>query len=236
MIDPASFLRRIPTYRTHQAMGAVFSEVNQTATPAAYGDAAGEIAQMAELAAVDLTALPRCGFKGPGALEWLKAKGVTVPDTANRATRQSDGGLCLRLGAADILLTADPPGRSAHPERLCAAWAADQARPIGWDAHREDGINWFILAGRRVSEVMARTCAVDFSLGVFADLDVAQTQAIGLGGIIARADLAGLPCLHLFFDMASSDYLIERLENELSVLGGRFVGLDAVRAVSGCTA
>ena len=236
MIDPASFRRRIPAYRTHQAMGAVFSDVNKTATPATYGDAAGEAVQMAELAAVDLTALPRCGFKGPGALEWLKAKGVAVPDAANRVMRQRDGGLCLRLGAADILLTGDPPGRSNRPEQLRAAWAADRARPIGWDAHREDGLNWFLLAGRRVSDVMARTCAVDFSLRVFADLDVAQTQAIGLSGIIARADLAALPCLHLFFDMASSDYLIERLENELSVLGGRFVGIDAVRASDGFTA
>lgn len=233
MVRPEDFDRRIPAYRAHAALGATFEAVGDVAAVWNYGDPVGEAAALDTLAFLDLNALPRCGFKNEGAPQWLASKGVAIPDTANRAVRQTDGGLCARLGGTDMLVVCDPSGHGSLPRRLLMDWAADSVRPRGWDAHREDGFCWFLLMGSRAPEFWSRVCSVDMRPGSFADLDVAQTRAFGLGGVIVRADIAGIPGYHMFFDIACSDYLIHCVPTVMTEFGGRLAGLSALRTLNG---
>lgn len=219
----------MPTYRTHRARNAVFRALGDIAVVEHYGDVNAEAAAVPELAFADLCALPRCGFKNVGAPDWLQRQGVTIPDRANKATRQLDGSICARLGGTDILLCADPLGESRRPTELLRAWAADSSKPKGWDAHREDGYSWFLLTGRHSPELFTRICAVDLRLQSFHELEVAQTQALGVSGVIIRADLAAIPAYHLFFDIASADFLIESMEDVMAEFQGRLVGLGALK-------
>ena len=231
MVHPTDFDRRLPAWRTHRDLGAGFEALDGIAAVSSYGDETGEREAAVSLAFADLCALPRCGFKNAGAPEWLAAQGVDIPEAANRATRLDDGGLCLRMGGTDLMVTADPAGKSDRPDRLLADWAAEQTKPKGWDAHREEGFGWFLLTGERAPAFWTRASAVDMRLDRFADLEVAQTRAFGMGGVIVRADLAGLPAYHLFFDIASCDYLIETVRNIMAEIGGRMVGMAALRAL-----
>lgn len=231
MIRPDAFDRRIPTYRTHASLGATFEAVGEIAAVSGYGDTAAEAAGLRSLAFADLNALPRCGFKNEAAPQWLTAKGVVIPDAANRAARQSAGGLCLRLGGTDMLVTSSPFGDDDGPNRLLADWAASDEKPRGWDAHREEGFGWFVLTGEQAPEFWARVCAVDLRPATFADLDVAQTRAFHMGGVVARADIAGVLAYHMFFDIASSDFLIEVVGETMAEFGGTFVGLSALRTL-----
>lgn len=230
-VQPEAFERRTPCYRLHGSLGAVFEAVGDIAAVAHYGDAEGEAAALRSLAFADLNALPRCGFKNAGAPEWLAAQGVALPAAANEATRQDDGGLCARLGGTDILIAGDPWGASDRPNALLQRWSAETSRPIGWDAHREEGFSWFLLLGAQAPELWSRVCAVDLRPGAFPDLAVAQTRAFGMGGVIVRADLAGVPAYHLFFDIASSDFLIEAVRRTMRPFEGRLVGLAALRSL-----
>ena len=65
----------------------------------------------------------------------------------------------------------------------------------------------------------------------FANLYVSQTTAFGMGGVIARADFSRTLAYHMFFDIASSDYLIEVVQEDMEEFGGRLVGLSALRAI-----
>lgn len=229
MVRPESFDRRMPAWRTHQDFGARFEPMGDVAAVVSYGDENVEDSALARLAFADLCAVPRCGFKNAGAPEWLAARGVAIPEVPNRAARQEDGGLCIRMGGTDIMVVADPAGRSDRPRRLLADWNADTAQPKGWNAHREEGFGWFLLTGALAPELWSRTCSVDMRLDRFVDLDVAQTRAFDMGGVIVRADLGTVPAYHLFFDIASSDYLIETVCEIMTEFGGRMVGLAVLR-------
>ncbi len=231
MISPESFDRRIPTYRTHRSLGATFEAVGDIAGIAGYGDTEAEAAAVRNLAFADLNALPRCGFKNEAAPQWLEKQGIVIPNAANRATRQAAGGLCLRLGGSDMLVTSGPFGDDDGPNKLLADWVAASERPRGWDAHREEGFNWFVLTGELAPEFWTRVCAVDMRPSVLADLDVAQTRAFHMGGIIVRADIAGILAYHMFFDIASSDFLIDMVRKTMAAFDGKMVGLLALRSL-----
>lgn len=231
MVRPGDFDRRMPTYRFHLALGAVFEQRADMAAVSHYGDENSEREALRGLAFADMNALARCGFKNQGAPEWLSARNVSLPEAPNKGARQSDGGLCLRLGQTDILVTADPFARGDRPAQLISEWAADPARAKGFDAHREEGFCWFLLLGNRTPELWSRVCSVDMRPNRFLDLDVAQTRAFEMGGVIARADLKGCPAYHMFFDIASSDFLLESVQTMMRGLDGRMVGLAALRSL-----
>lgn len=233
MVRPEDFDRRIPAYHTHAALGAVFDAVFDGAAVWHYEDPAAERVALDTLAFIDLSALPRCGLKNEGTPQWLASRGVVVPDVANRAARQADGGLCARLGGTDILVTSDPFGYGTRPRQLLVDWAADPERPKGWDAHREDGFCWFFLIGSRAPDFWSRVCSVDMRPAIFRDLQIAQTRIFGLGGIIVRADIGGLLGYNLFFDIASSDYLIHCVLAVMAEFGGRMAGLSTLRMLDG---
>ena len=74
---------------------------------------------------------------------------------------------------------------------------------------------------------LAKLCAVDLRPHRFAELEVAQTQAMRLSVIIIRD--AGLPpAFHLLGDSASAEYAWDCLVDAMREFDGRLVGLTSL--------
>lgn len=185
----------------------------------------------ATLALVDLCLVPRSGFKGRGAPEWLQAQGLTLAEP-NRASRQADGTLAVRLAPREVLLLAPwPTGNAELIGRLDRAWpkGREGAEPRGYPVPRADSHCWFLLTGRHVPATLAKLCGVDLRIDRFAPLQVAQTQAARISVVILRDDTA-LPAWHLLADSASADYLWTCLTDAMQEFAG--VTLDRAALAS----
>ena len=223
-------VRRIPAYRWHQGHGAAFKVVDGAEIVSRYGTDV-EAQSALELAALDLSALPRCGFKGPGTVDWLTAQGVVVPPKHNTAAPQTDGSLVLRCGSTDILIAGDIAMRTNRPAQLKISHAT-AIDGNGYDALREEGYAWFMLLGNKTPSLLAHVCEVDLRPQVFSDLEIAQTRVANLSTIVARWDLGRRYAVHLFFDVASSVYFCETISELLEKLGGKFIGYDSLSFAS----
>ena len=231
MVQPEDFLRRIPAYRTHRQLGAAFRAAHGVAFVDHYSNPDREAEQARRLALADLCALPRCGFKGAGSVEWLTSQGIAIPSEMNRAERQSDGGLVARLGNTDIMILSDVTARSDRPFCLIEEWPKAEASPKGFDAYREYGFAWFLLVGEYAPELFSRISSVDLRFENFAEMSVAQTNVLGLGGVIIRADVVDIPGYHLLFDIASSEYFIEGMLETMEEFDGGVIGLAGLEAM-----
>ncbi len=222
-----SFDRRSFVYRKLEAAGATFDEADGSARD--FGDAAGEAAAARRLGLADFSLVPRTGFKGAGAAEWLANQGVEVPAESNWARRQADGAVAARLAPAEVLVLGDPAGTGTLVFDLDAAWAADGSPERGYPVPRRDTHSWFLVGGERSAELFAKLCEVDLRPARFAPGRVAQTVVAGIGAIVVRDDLGGVPAYHLLATSASAEYLWDCLTDAMAEFDGRPIGLSAVR-------
>lgn len=218
-------LRRSFVHRRLVASGGHLAPFRDALAAADYGDPTAERAALSHLGLADLSPCPRAGFKGPGTAEWLDAEGVTVP-AINRASRAAAGELVVRLGAREVLLLSASEAPSL-PDILQSAWAASPVSPRGYPVPRQDSHFWLLLAGEHAPACMAKLCAVDLRPHRFAELEVAQTQAMRLSVIIIR-DAGSRPAFHLLGDSASAEYAWDCLVDAMRELNGRPVGLASL--------
>lgn len=186
----------------------------------------------AALGLFDLSLLPRTGFKGRGAPEWLAANGLTPPAAANLAVRQPDGVLVARLSAEEHLLLAPLSGDAGAIERLDGAWSLDAA-PGCYRLPRADSHAWLLLAGASADSAMAKLCGVDLRPHKFAKLAVAQTSVARVSAIVLRDDVGPRLAYHVLCDSASAEYLWDCLADALAEFDGGPASLDALRRLGG---
>lgn len=231
-MTPESHTRRSFVYRKLMTLGAQFIEVNDCAVAASFSDS-DEMQAVRLLALCDLSPLRRVGFKGPGAAEWLAAQDVVVP-AVNRAARQRDGSLVLRLGANDVMIVSDLACTSGLPAALIGRWTGLPDPPPearGFPVPRQEGFCWFALSGARADALMAKLCAVDLRPHKFADGEIAQTSVARLSAVVARNDLNNTLGYYLFADSASAEYWWDCFTDAMQEFGGRPVGLATLRAL-----
>ncbi len=178
---------------------------------------------------VDLSPLPRIGFKGAGTAEWLAVQGVAVPDDSNRARRQADGALAARLAPSEVLLLGDLDGTGALTGRLAQAWAAGELPPRGYPVPRQDSHAWFLVTGAQAAAMFAKLCAVDLRPAKFALGRIAQTMLAEASAIVVRDDRGGGPAYHLLANSAAAEYLWDCLTDAMAEFDGRPVGWAVVR-------
>src|SRR3954449_10086894 len=132
-------LRRSFVHRKLAAAGARFAPFRDALVATDVGQPEAEREALRRLALVDLSPLPRAGFKGPGAPEWLEGEGLTLP-SPNQALLAEAGELVVRLAPREVLLLGPPELREepSLPDRLQAAWAAASASPRGNPVPRAD--------------------------------------------------------------------------------------------------
>lgn len=231
-LRPQDRPRRSFLYRKLVALNAQFLEVDGAAMAERIG-ARDEGALARTLALADVSPLPRIGFKGAGAADWLASQGLSVPDI-NRLAQQADGSMVLRLGANDIMVTTGLDAASTRPATLLAAWQALEnppASPRGFPVPRQEGYCALILSGAQAASCLAKLCGVDLRPHRFEDGAIAQTSVARLSAVIARSDLNGTLAYRLYADSASAEYWWDCLIDAMQEFGGGVVGIAALRSL-----
>lgn len=227
---PARHARRSPIVRRHLALGASFTTFADAAVVTNYGDAGDERPQAGELAIVDLSALPRTGFRGNGAAAWLEGHGMGLPSSVNKASRQADGSLVARLSNDEYLLLGNLTDESGPATRTSAAWSLDATDHV-YDLPRADSHCWLAVTGDHASSMLAKVCGIDLRLQKFSDGDVAQTSVARTSAIVIRADLGSCPCFFILGDASVAEYLWDALLDAMREFGGAAIGITALRAL-----
>lgn len=225
---PAQFRSRSFHYRTLLADGAAFVELSGCAIASGYGGSiAEECAQAKKLGLTDLSPLPRTGFKGRRALQWLRTTGVQVGNDNNFSWRQDDGSIVARLADTEALVLSDFILKSNTCEQLDRS-AADEEPESCYRVPRRDTSGWFLVTGAFADVMFAKICGVDMRRAKFPSGMVAQTSIARMNAISIRCDLEDLPAYHLIFDSASADYLWRSLKDAMTEFEGMPVGYDAI--------
>lgn len=235
MAEPARYARRSFVYRELAACGARFGRVAGAAVALDFGEPETERRALERLGLCDLSPLPRVGFKGPAALDWLRTRRVDGLARDNRADTRKDGALAARLAPTEALILGALEGRSNLCGRLEAAHDAES--PSGcYKVMRRDGSFHFVLGGAHAAEAMATLCGVDLRPRVFPAGSVAQTSVARMSMIVIAVSLGGVPAFHLLGDSASASYAWGVLVDAMKAFDGAPVGLDAVRDAVGVNA
>lgn len=231
--DPGAldYPRRTPLRRTLEGLGATWRGIGDAALAERIGPAEADGPVL-----VDLSPLPRLGFKGRGTVEAMRRRGVAVEAAsegvaANRVVAQPDGGLCLVLAPGEVLLLAPLDGDGGRLAALEAEWRLEDEERT-YPVPRRDSHAWFALAGDAVPEALATLCGVDMRLHVFADGAIAQTSLARINAIVARVDRGGTPIFHILADSAAAQYVWTCLAEALLLLGGRVAGASVLRVAN----
>lgn len=226
-IKPDQFNRRSPVYRKLEQLGAVFGELAGAAIALGYGAApAEEAAGSKELALTDMSLLPKTGFRGPQALQWLQSQNVVLPPENNQGAIQPDGALALRLSNGEALLLGGIRGNGEQLDQLGEAHTREEPEGVH-QVLRADSSAWFLVSGRLAPEMLSKLCGVDFSPDVFSQLEVAQTSVARSNAIVLRWDLGQTLAYHVIPGAAYAEYLWDCLMDAMVEYGGRPAGLEA---------
>ena len=225
-IDPTQARRRSFVYRHLLAAGATFESLGDGAVAANLADA--EKSAVEQLAICDLSGLPRIGFKGGEALDWLRGQGFVCGDPPNRTYRQPDGTLIAVLAPNEALLLS-PLGEPALTLMDLAGGCSLDDGVRRYPVSRADANFEFLVSGRYAAEMFAKVCGVDLRPAAFAADAVAQTSVARLNAIVVRADVAAVPGFRLLGDSASAEYMWDSLLDAMAEYGGAVVGLDDLR-------
>jgi sarcosine oxidase subunit gamma len=235
--QPDTVRRRSFVYRQLKARGARFVALNDGAIAADFGGPIeAELEKAKRLALVDLSPLPRTGFKGIGTVEWLTAQGLTIGADSNRAYPQSGGGLAARLAPNEIFFIDGLEGGGELTQRLNAAWGWGSEKPrklIGYPMPRADSHAWFAVTGEHAPATFAKICGIDLRPHKFAEGLIAQTSVAKMSAIVIRVPGAPVPVFHLLADSASAEYLWGCALDAMTEFGGEPVGWTALRRLLG---
>lgn len=160
----------------------------------------------------DLTAYQRFGIKGRGAGAWLVSNGLVLPEVVNTMAPTPRGFDLLRIGTEDFVALSRPGAASASLTALQAAWQGDDREPKGFDTYRDEVWSWFHICGVGVSDLLAQTCPVDLDKDRFALSQVAQTRVAQMDCVLVRTDRTGQHGFDIFFDAASTEFMLKSLE------------------------
>lgn len=224
-VEPTRYPRRSFVYRRLVEAGAAFVERDGAAVAESFPGRGG---LPGRLALVDLSPLPRYGYKGPNVMPWLSARGFAIPEVNNRARAQESGALVVRLADTEALLLPDPSS-----PRPAANEDADPEPAAGcYSAPRRDSHAWFLLTGRLAHPCLQKLCGVDLRPDRFPNLAVAQAPVARLSTIVLRQDLGAAPAFHLLADSASALYFWDVLIDAMKEFHGAPAGVRALRALA----
>ena len=170
---------------------------------------------------MDLSILPRTGFRGLNAAQHLQAAGLPVPAKPNQASVTDNGELVLRLsqkefwvlGAlADQGAGVDTLNQRGLPENNC------------YPLYCQDSHAWLTLTGAHLPAIMAKVCGVDLREDAFPLGAIAQTSAARINVVVVHHQVNGLPCFSVLCDSAAAEYLWECLLDAMGEFGGEVIG------------
>lgn len=174
---------------------------------------------------VDLTELPRVGFRGQQSAEYLQARGFTLPDAPNRAVTQADGSHVARLSQTEYLILGSLQDRGERIADEQARWELDHS--ANYLLPREDSHAWLQLSGVCIAEVMAKLCGVDLRCAAFPPGAVAQTSAARINVIVINLGSKGQAAFQILFDRASLEYFKDAVLDAMAEFDGQVLEIEA---------
>jgi sarcosine oxidase, subunit gamma len=176
---------------------------------------------------LELSMLPRCGYRGVGTPELLASKGLPIPARPNTAATSANGDCVLRLSQREYWVL----GSVADLGTAVAAFPADMAdTPANcYPLFCMDSHAWLMLTGKDIAEVLTRVCGVDMRESAFPHGSIAQTSIARINAILVRQQINNLPVISILCDSASSDYLWTALLEAVQEFEGGAVGINVLR-------
>lgn len=226
---PEERLRRSFHYRDLIAAGARFRPLNDAMVASSYGGA-HEPDTARNLGLVDLSPLPRTGFKGRGTAEWLAERGISLGGDSNRAYPAAGGVLAARLAPGEVLILSGLDGDERPIAALERAWS--YASVGVFPVPRRDASFWFMVTGARSASMFAKICGVDLRAKSFANHRIAHTSVARSNCLVIRSDCSEMPAYHLLGDSASASFAWRCVLDAMGEFDGSPVGLDALLTLS----
>ena len=228
IIEPTNYVTRGFHYRTLLKEGAQFQEYNDHVIAVKYGTSSNqEVLRAQNLGLADVTPLPRTGFKGHAAINWLRGQGLTIGNINNRAYRQKNGVLAARLADSEVLIL-NPLHTQENPCITLEKNYTDAHPAHCYSVPRFNSNAWLIVTGQNASAMFAKICGVDLRLNKFTNGFIAQTSIARINGVIIRDNFKDTPAFHLLFDSASTDYMWSCLKDAFAEFDGALIGYQAI--------
>ena len=182
-----------------------------------FDDAEQERRAAQRLALCDLSSLPRTGYKGNAATNWLREQQVPIPAETFESKRLRDGGIVLKVASDEYFLEAGPTGLDLPPQ---VANFPPECFPIV----REDSS--IVLCGVRSKDVLQQVCGYDFST---AALDrVVYTRLAGVDAAVFPASGFPQPLVKIWSDRSYAISLWNSLVEICAEFEGPIVGAQAL--------
>ncbi|WOE32446.1 MULTISPECIES: sarcosine oxidase [unclassified Acinetobacter] len=188
--------------------------------------AGDDLAQIQQCAIIDLTHLPRVGFRGLDSADFLTEHGFQVPEQPNSLCQQKDGSLVAKLSHYEYLLLGGLLNFGENVRTLEQDWRADGR--ANYLLARQDSHAWIQLTGHHIAQVMAKLCAVDLSADAFSVGQVVQTSIARINGIILNVSDLQTQKFNILCDRAAALYLWQVLLDAIAEFGGKAAGVDAL--------
>lgn len=220
MTSPSAFARRTPLSRHLERQNATWRALSD----AAIAETVPGEPDPRHLALIDLSPLPRIGFKGRGTIAAVQKRGIVLEATPNRAFSQPGGGLCLVLAPSEVLLLSSIKGAGSPLYGSEESWQLETDERT-FPLPRRESHAWLMATGRAAPAMLAKLCAIDFRRHKFPNLSIAQTSLAKLTAIITRSDIGQTPAFHILADSASALYLCLTLIDAGHEFGGGLAGL-----------
>jgi sarcosine oxidase subunit gamma len=172
---------------------------------------------------IDLSEVPRVGFRGRQSAEYLSARGFELPDAPNRAVTQADGSHVARLSQTEYLVLGSLADRGQRIADEEARWELDHS--ANYLLPRQDSHAWLQLSGVHIDQVMAKLCGVDLRLQAFAAGAAAQTSAARINVIVINVGSQEVPTFQILCDSASVEYFKGAVLDAMGEFGGALLKL-----------
>ncbi|TDO95341.1 sarcosine oxidase subunit gamma [Marinomonas balearica] len=168
------------------------------------------------------TVKARIGFRGKGAIAFLREQGVTIPEKPNQATF-SGGFAVLRLSFTEIWLldiesdsneTFEPKQKSKS-EYIAALESAAKNSPDVYRLFCQHSHALFSFNERdkgTLANLFAKICGVDLRESVFPSGSIAQTSVARVNAVVFKQVISEkTERYYLLSDISSSEYLWDAL-------------------------
>ncbi|WP_206019936.1 sarcosine oxidase subunit gamma [Pseudomaricurvus alkylphenolicus] len=219
-ISPESFLKRSAVYRN--LTGARFKEMAGSAIVAANNNGSDKATRSGLL---DLSTLPRVGYRGGNAASFLETVDLPVPSKPNQFLQASGGELVLRLSPQEfwVLSALRDEGENIEALRRRQLPTSDCYSLYCQDSHA-----WLVMTGEHLPQTLAKVCGVDLSDEAFPVGAIAQTSVARINVIVVHHEVNNIPCFSLLCDSAAAEYLWDCLLDAMGEFGGEAVGIECL--------
>ena len=220
-ITPASYKTRSSVYR--KLTGATYTEFAGAAIAESLIHGSNGATRSGLL---DLSVLPRIGYRGNNVPMHLQAAGLPVPAKANQAQAAASGELVLRLSNREfwILGALRDQGATIDTLRLDDVAQKGDCFPL----YCRDSHACFALTGAERCKIMAKLCGVDLREKAFGLGAIAQTSVARINAIVVHYTVNNIPTFYLLCDSAAAEYLWECLLDAMAEFHGEVIGLAAL--------